>query len=246
MLGTPSLARAQSSSNAFKLRYVLSTSLYGTLPIADIAAQAAPLGCEGLDIWAGRWGNQREQVEAMGSEAFTALLKKHGTRVHCYTCMDTGMVKAEPPMRAMRGFGGDTVIALLSGTGGDKDKKGSDLRKAVQSQVEKLKPIIAAAGEVGAKLAIENHSGGLLAAPDAIRMMADAIPEKHVGLALAPYHLPQDAALLGRLVGDVAPRIHYFYAWQHGDGSGEIPTPQQVTQLPGVGPLDFKPMRASL
>lgn len=246
-LGASNVVSAAGAKDTHKPRYVLSTSLYGTLPIAEIVDQVAALGCEGLDVWAGRWGNQREQIDAMGHEAFAALLAQKRTRVCCYTCMDTGMTgKAESPLRAMRKLGGETVVAMLSGTGGDKDKKGDDLRRAVKTQAEKLKPLIAVAGEAGAQLAIENHSGSVLATRDAILWLMEAIPAKHVGLALAPYHLPQEPELLGRLVGDLGERLKFFYAWQHGDGSGEIPPPQQRKQLPGVGPLDFKPMLAAL
>lgn len=246
-LGVSSAPRMAAAQQEYKPRYVLSTSLYGTLPIAEIVEQVVALGCDGLDIWAGRWGNQREQVDAMGHEAFSALLAQKRTRVCCYTCMDTGMTsKAEAPLRAMRKLGGDTVVAMLSGTGGDKDKRGDDLSRAVRAQVEKLKPLIAVAGETGAHLAIENHSGGVLATRDAILWLMEMIPEKHVGMALAPYHLPQEPETLGRLVGDLGERMKFFYAWQHGDGSGDIPQPQQRKQLPGVGPLDFKPMLAAL
>jgi sugar phosphate isomerase/epimerase len=231
----------------FRLRYVLSTSIYGTMPIADILEQVQPAACDGLDIWAGRWGNQREQIEAMGAERFAAMLREAGARVCCFTCMDTGMLKAEVPLRLMHGLGGDTVVALLPGGGAPaRELRGEPLRQAVRAIAEKLKPIAAVALQRGVKLAIENHSGGLLATPESLVMLMDAIPDRHVGLAFAPYHLPQDPALLGRLVGELGERVLYFYAWQHGDGSGELPPERQRQQLPGRGPLDFKPMLAAL
>ena len=52
--------------------------------------------------------------------------------------------------------------------------------------------------------------------------------------------------LLGKLVGDLGERLFYYYAWQNGDGSGNIPVDVQKKQMPGVGPLDFKPMLAAL
>lgn len=238
---------AEPQPAGWRPRYVLSTSIYGNLPVADLAAEVKTAGCDGLDVWAGRWGNQREQVEAMGLDAFRAVLARHGTRVACFTCMDTGMLKAEAPLRMMHALGGDTVVALIPGGGARaKELQGDALKAAIRETAEKLKPVAAAAGELGVKLAIENHSGGLLAQPEAIVRLVEAIPDRHVGLAFAPYHLPQDPALLGRLVGEVGERIHYFYAWQHGDGSGDIPPAQQRRQLPGVGPLDFKPMFAAL
>lgn len=243
----PGLRAASGAPSPFKLRYVLSTNQYGTLPIAGIVPEAHAAGCEGLDIWAGRWGNQREQIDALGHEKFAALLQKNKVRVSCYTCMDPGFLKAEPHMRAMKKFGGDMIVAGFGGGGKDAAKlRGDDLRRVIRAQVEKLKPAFARAGELGVKLAIENHLNGPLEPPESLAMLVDAIPETHVGVAFAPFHLPQDAALLGRLVGDLGERLFYFYAWQFGDGSGNIPSPQQRKQLPGVGSLDFKPMLAAL
>ena len=231
----------------FTLKYVLSTNQYGTLPIADIVPQVEPAGCAGLDIWAGRWGNQREQIDALGHEKFAGILQANRARVCSYTCMDPGFLKCEPHMRAMVKFGGQMIVAgLPGGAPGSKDLRGDDLRRGIRASAEKLKPVIALAGELGVKLAIENHLNGLLEPPESLNMLVEAIPEKHVGVAFAPFHLPQDPALLGRLVGDLGERLFYFYAWQYGDGSGDLAPSRQKRQLPGVGPLDFKPMLAAL
>ncbi len=48
----------------------------------------------------------------------------------------------------------------------------------------------------------------------------------HLGIALAPYHLPQDAAIIARLIGDLGPKLVFFQAWQHGMGSFK-PLPKQ-------------------
>lgn len=150
-------------------------------------------------------------------------------------------------MHAMLKFGGDMIVAGFGGGGpGAKDLRGAELRRGIRVQVEKLKPIIGKAGELGVKLAIENHLNGLLEPPESLNILMEEIPEKHVGVAFAPFHLPQDAALLGRLVGDLGDRLLYYYAWQYGDGSGNLPPAAQKKQLPGVGPLDFKPMLAAL
>ncbi|MBL9200567.1 MAG: sugar phosphate isomerase/epimerase [Opitutaceae bacterium] len=248
-LATATLATALPAAATpapFRLRHVLSTNQYGTLPIADIVPQLAPAGCIGLDIWAGRWGNQREQIDAMGHDRFAALLAQHRAAVSCYTCMDPGFQRCEPHLRAMKKFGGNQIIAGFPNAPGGKELRGAALRTAIRGSLEKLKPIIAIAGELGVELAIENHLNGLLETPDGVRMLAEEIRERHVGIALAPFHLPQEAASLGQLVDDVAPKILYFYAWQFGDGSGDLAPSRQRRQLPGVGPLDFKPMLAAL
>ncbi|MSU51752.1 MAG: sugar phosphate isomerase/epimerase [Opitutus sp.] len=228
---------------AFKFRFVLSTSLYGCLPIADIVPEMHRTGSVALDIWAGRWGNQREQVDALGHDKFAAMLQQHKATVGTYTCMDPGFMKAEPHLRAMKKFGGDMIVAGFGGGGpGAKDLRGDDLRRAIRGQVEKMKPAIDRAGELGVKLAIENHLNGLLEPPESLNMLADALPDKHVGIAFAPFHLPQDPGLLGKLAGDLGGKLFYYYAWQYGDGSGNLPADAQKKQMPGIGPLDFKPM----
>jgi len=231
----------------FKLRYVLSTNQYGTLPIAEIVPEAKAAGYEGLDVWAGRWGNQREQIDALGHERFASILQHHGVKVSCYTCMDPGFLKCEPHLRAMLKFGGNMIVAGFPSAGKDANKlRGGELRTAIRGSLEKMKPIAGVAGELGVQLAIENHLNGLLETPDGVRVLAEEIKEKHVGISFAPFHLPQDAALLGKLTDDVAERILYYYAWQYGDGSGDLAPSKQKRQLPGVGPLDFKPMLAAL
>ena len=231
---------------SFRLRYVLSTNQYGTLPIQDIVPEAKRAGYVGLDVWAGRWGNQREQIDFLGHEKFAALLKRHGVTVSCYTCMDPGFARCEPHLRAMLKFGGNQIVAGFPGVPGGKDLRGDALRQGIRGSLEKLKPIIGVAGELGVQLAIENHLNGLLETPDGVRVLAEEIRDQHVGIAFAPFHLPQDAALLGQLVDDVGPKIFYYYAWQFGDGSGDLAPSKQKRQLPGVGPLDFKPMLAAL
>ncbi len=234
-------------SRTFKLRYVLSTNQYGALPIASIVPEAKSAGYEGLDLWAGRWGNQREQVDALGHERFAELLKQYGVKVSCYTCMDPGFARSEPHMRAMLKFGGDMIVAGFPNQGKDSNKlRGAELRAGIRKSLEQLKPIIGVAGNLGIKLAIENHLNGLLETPDSVRILAEEIKEKHIGISLAPFHLPQDAAMLGKLTDDVAHKIFYYYAWQYGDGSGDLAPSKQRRQLPGIGPLDFKPMLAAL
>ena len=64
-----------------------------------------------------------------------------------------------------------------------------------------------------------------------------------MGIALAPYHLPQDEALLAQLILDLGPKIEVFYAWQHGLGCMQrLPKDQELLQMPGRGELDFGPL----
>ena len=83
--------------------------------------------------------------------------------------------------------------------------------------------------------------------PDSIRWFADAVEQQQVGIALAPYHLPQDPAELARLITDLGPKLVHFYAWEHGMGCmTRLPKDQELMQLPGRGPLDFGPLVQAL
>jgi sugar phosphate isomerase/epimerase len=64
---------------------------------------------------------------------------------------------------------------------------------------------------------------------------------------LAPYHLPQDAKILSQLIEDLGPKLVHFYAWQYGEGCVKpMPKPLELKQMPGRGPLDFRPLSAAL
>jgi len=112
----------------------------------------------------------------------------------------------------------------------------------VRSFAEKMKPHLAAAEEAGVTIAIENHGNNLINTPDSLRWLIEAAPVQ-LGIALAPYHLPQEEKLLAGLIKDLGGRIAMFYAWQHGKGCmKKLPKEEELLQLPGRGPLDFGPL----
>jgi sugar phosphate isomerase/epimerase len=106
-----------------------------------------------------------------------------------------------------------------------------------------LAPQAARAEKLGITLAIENHGASF----DDIRRFADAVKSPLLGIALAPYHLPQDAAAIAKLIADIGPQLKLFYAWQHGLGAMQkLPKEKEMLQLPGRGELDFGPLVAAL
>jgi sugar phosphate isomerase/epimerase len=110
-----------------------------------------------------------------------------------------------------------------------------------------MKPHVAEAEKHGITIAIENHVGALLSTPDSLRYFAELSASPNLGIALAPYHLPQDEKTLAGLIEDLAPRLSHFYAWQHGKGCMQKqPKPDELAQMPGRGPLDFRPLLAAL
>jgi len=110
-----------------------------------------------------------------------------------------------------------------------------------------MKPHLEVAEETGVTIAIENHGNNLIDSPDSLKWLAELRPSKHLGIAFAPYHLPQEADLLGQLIRDLGDSIEMFYAWQHGMGcTKKLPKEQELLQMPGRGKLDFTPLIAAL
>ncbi|WP_417849139.1 sugar phosphate isomerase/epimerase family protein [Thalassoglobus sp.] len=237
-------AQQPADNKKFKLNYIVASCMYGKLPLAQIVPEVPKSHATHLEIWATPHGNQREQLDEMGEEKFIDLLNEHQVKLGSFTCFKYGIFKMQPEMKLVKRLGGDMVIC---NTGGPKNLEGSELKTEVNKFAEKMKPHIAAAEEIGVTIGVENHSGGLIASPDSIRMLFDLVDSPSIGLAMAPYHLPQEPELIGGLIEELGPRLVHFQAWEHGMGcTKKLPKEQELMQLPHRGPLDWKPILASL
>ena len=227
-------------ANAFQLKYLVASCLYGYSDIASILPELLKLDASAIDVWPKVHGNQREQLEELGEENFANLLQKHHVSLGCITQYKLGPLGLQDEMRLAKRFGCKTIV---TGAIGPKDVQGVELKKAVATFVEQMKPHLAIAEETGVTIAIENHSNSLINSPDSLRYLFDLRPSKHLAIAFAPYHLPQDEKLLASLMQDVMPALEVFYAWQHGEGCmTQMPKAQELLQMPGRGKLDFGPL----
>ena len=232
------------SEKPFELDYILASCMYGTLPLAEIVPEVKRIGSERIDIWPRVHGNQREQVESMGNAAFAALLATHGVGLGISTRFDLGPFGLEEEMAFAQEFG---VSLIVTGSEGPKGLAGKELRAAVADFAEALKPHIAAAEKHGITISIENHGSALIESPDSMRWLIEFTDSPHLGIALAPYHLPDDAELVAQLIEDLGQGLALFYAWQHGMGCHEkLPKEQELMQMPGRGSLDFSPILSAL
>lgn len=228
----------------FRLRYVLSSSMYGGLPLSDILPEVRRTGTRILDVWPKPHGGQREEVDSMGEEAFGALLEKNDVQLGVVTRYDLGPFRLSEEMGFAQRFGARVIV---TGSGGPAGLAGAELKAAVNAFIERMKPHVDVAERAGITIAIENHGRALIQSPDSLRYFADALASDRLGIAFAPYHLPQDEALLAKLIRDVGPAMAFFYAWQHGAGSSQkMPKEQEMQQMPGYGPLDFAPLLEAL
>ena len=228
----------------FELNYILASCMYGTTPLAEIVPEVKKSGSEHIDIWPRVHGNQREQVEAVGNDAFAALLATHGVGLGISTRFDLGPFGLEEEMAFAREFGASLIV---TGSKGPKGLVGEELRAAVADFAKVLKPHIATAEKHDITISIENHGSALIETPDSMKWLIEFTDSPHLGIALAPYHLPDDAQLVAKLIADLGQGLALFYAWQHGMGCHEkLPKEQELLQLPGRGSLDFAPILSAL
>lgn len=245
-------APALAARPKFRLNYILSSSMYGRLPLKEILPEVTKTGADTIDIWPRVHGNQREQIEEIGHEAFTKMLRSHKTskgilRMGCITRYDLGPFGLQKEMAFAKKFG---TKVMVCGGRGQRGLKGAELKTEVKKFAELMKPHLAAAETAGVTIAIENHSSNLINTPDSLKWLAEFAPSKHLGIALAPYHLETlgvDAAGHAALIKALGNRIAMFYAWQHGMGcSKKLPKEQELLQMPGRGKLDFTPIVGAL
>ncbi len=232
-------------SAPFTLSYALATSMYGCLPLAEVIPEARAVGDGRIDLWPQRHANQREQADEMGREKFQALLEEHDVQLALTTRYDLGPFGLRDEFDYVASFGGSLVVSGSQKEG--SDLQGPELKQAVQTFVERMKPEVAVAEAKGITIGIENHADALIHSVDSILWLAEFSPSPALGLALAPYHLPDDADLVARLIRELDDRLSLYYAWQHGMGCMEkLPKEQELMQLPGRGTMDFRPILQAL
>jgi len=231
----------------FRFKYIVGSSMYGRLPLAEILPEVPRTGAAHIDIWPKVHGNQREQMEELGHEKFAALLKRHGVQLGCLTHYDLGPFRLGPEMPVAKKF---NCPLMVCGGSGPKNLKGPELKTAVKAFAEKMKPHLRVAEEHGVTVAIENHGNNLIDSPDSLRWLMELRSSDHLKIAFAPYHLESlgvDAAGMGRLIEELGNDIAMYYAWQHGMGCHKkLPKAQELLQMPGRGDLDFTPSVAAL
>ena len=238
------MAAAAHSAEPFRLRYLVASCLYGTMKLDTILPELAKQGAQHLDLWPKKHGDQREQAAEMGDDAFATLLERHKVKLACVTRYDLGPFALADELRWAKKFGAQTIV---TGAKGPKGLTGPELKTAVRKYAEQMKPHCAMAAELGMRIAIENHGNGLMETVESVRWLVEFAPAAGMGIALAPYHLPQDESVLAQLIRDCGKHLSIFYAWQHGKGSMEAqPKADELLQLPGRGPLDFTPLLGAL
>lgn len=228
-------------------RYVLSSAMYGDLPLEAVLAEVKRAGCESVDIWRKVHATHREQIREMGDEAFQSLLKKYGTKMSVSTCYPLGPFKQDDELRWVKKNGGFLTVCG-SGRMGEKDPVGEEAKRQVKAFFEKLKPHYELAEELGVTMAIENHKNAMLSSPDSIRYFAEMNPSKNVGIAFAPHHLYDAVEEIPGLLRDCGKEnLPFIYFQEHHPSSKtKMAKEEELKQLPGFGSLDYVPILAAL
>jgi len=237
--------RSRADESDFRLKYILASALYGTTDLDVILPEVRKSGAEHIDIWCLKHGNQREQIESMGLDAFAALLVKRDVKLGAMTRYPLGPFGLQDEMKVLQRLGGRVIV---TGSGGPKGLAGDALKTAVQSFIEKMKPHVAVAENLGVTIAIENHSGSLLSSVDSMRYFAEFNGSRNLGVAFAPHHLPDAVEQMPKLIEDLGPNVAFFYAQEYGSGFTEkLPKEKELMQLPGFGGgLDYRPLLTAL
>lgn len=243
----PSVTRAASDDGAFKLRYVLSSAMYGNLPLDSVLAEVAVTGSESVDIWRKVHATHREQITAMGDDVFQKLLLKYKTKMSVSTCYPLGPYKQAGELKWLKKNGG-AVTVCGSGNMGKRDPVGAEAKKQVKSFFEKLKPHYEVAEELGVTMAIENHKNSMLSSPDSIRYFVELNPSKNVGIAFAPHHLYDAVEEIPKLIHDIGnDQLPFFYFQEyHPSSKKKMAKEEELKQMPGFGSLDYVPIVAAL
>lgn len=238
---TPSFA----APAAWKLNYMLASSIYGGLPLADILPEVKKTGATGIELWPKKHGTQREELDKIGHEKFADMLKQYGLGFGGTTRYDLGPFALTDEIAVVKKLGGSFIV---TGGAGNYKLEGDALKAEVKGFVEKMKPHAELAAKNGITIGIENHINNLIDTPNSLLWLADMTRDMPgIGIALAPYHLPQDPKWLADIITHCDRKLTLFYAWEHGMGCMKpMPKAEEIQQLPGRGKLDWKPLLAAL
>ncbi|MEW6304558.1 MAG: TIM barrel protein [Verrucomicrobiota bacterium] len=233
------------AAKPFKLRYLLNSAMYGEMPLEVILPEVARTGSEAIDIWCKVHGNQREQIAAMGDDAFAALLQKHRVKMAVSTRYPLGPFGLGEEMAWLKKFGGGIIV---TGSKGPKEPSGEAARAAMKEFIEQMKPHVAKAEENNVVIAIENHDKQALYHPDSLRYFAEFNRSKHLGVAFAFHHLHQWAGQIPALLRDLGnAHIPFIYFQEHSEGiRAKVAKEIEMQQMPGYGKLDYRPIVKAL
>jgi len=215
----------------WQMRLCTSTVQYVPLPIEQACERIARLGFEAIDIWGPLFKcTHLDDIAArLGGNGLKDLLAKNKLKL----CAFSVYPSRYPQYAELLGAAGGGVAIR----GSDKPCPPEELTARMKQFLERLKPELELAEKHNAYVAVENHGRALLDSLDSLKAFTDLNRHPRLGIALAPYHIQAGNMSVEDAIAACGKQLLFFYAWQHGKGTD---------QLPGHGPTDFKPWLAAL
>lgn len=224
-------ARADSRAEPWRMRLSTSSIHFMELPIEQACQQIAALGFTGIDIWSAHEDcpHLDDIAERLGPEGLTTLLETNRLELCSFSTYRGGYARYAELLGRVGGG-----VAIQGSTG---PCESSELTSRMKQFLEGLKPLVALAEQHNSYLAIENHGHALLNSLDSIKAFVALNESKHLGIALAPYHIQANRESVTDAISLCGDQLLFFYAWQNQPG---------LKQLPGLGPTDFTPWLEAL
>ena len=222
----------------WKIQLSCSSINFSSLPIEKAVERIAALGFDAIDIWSAHAGCPHlDDVQTrLGPAGLARLLGRHKLKLYSFSVYSGGYPRYADLLghsAALLKKSGLTVehgcVAVRSSAGPCEPK---ELTATMKRFLEGLKPELELAEKHDSHLAIENHGHALLNSIDSLKAFVDLNRHPRLGIALAPYHIQAYGGSIPQAVAVCGKQLRFFYAWQRGEGT---------RQLPGIGPTDCKP-----
>ena len=229
--GTPHDTTPGKPGSAWPLKLSTSSIHFIHLRIEEACERIARLGFEAVDIWSAfqNCPHLDDVAARLKAEGLKELLAKNKLKLFAFSVYVGGYSRyAELLGKA----GGGVAIQ-----GSAEPPKPGELTARMKAFLEGLKPEVELAEKHDSRIAVENHGSSLLDGLDSLKAFTDNNKSPRVGIALAPYHIQAGKMSVEEAIGICGKQLFFFYAWQHAEGTG---------QLPGHGPTDFVPWLAAL